>query len=116
MNFNTSNQHLFTNRTDMTAKLDGFNPFEMMLKRKHAEESGEHEVIQYDPEDIAELEEFCQQHGVMGFSCGKMSPKAALAMLKGQMGMVDDVIKSRESMGWTVAGKDYPKDREILNG
>jgi hypothetical protein len=49
------------------------------------------EIEQYDPNDIQELEEFCQQYGIMGFNFGKMNPKSALRMLKNKIGIVEKV-------------------------
>ena len=104
----------------MTERLPGFNPVDLMMKRKQAQddlESGElPEVTQYDPKDVKEIEDFCAKMGIVGFNFRGMSPKAALAMLRGQCGMPSDVIASMEAMGHRVAGKDYPKDKQLLNG
>jgi hypothetical protein len=53
------------------------------------------EITQYDLKDIQELEEFCQQYGVMGFNFGKMNPKSALRMLKNKMGVVEKVSNKK---------------------
>lgn len=75
--------------------INGFDPYQTMLKRKHSNlesESGyiDHSVEQYDPKDIKALEEFCQQHGILGFNFGKMNPKSALKMLKNKIGFVEE--------------------------
>lgn len=67
-----------------------FDPYRMMIHRK-AENTGEiagSSLVQSWPEaDIKTLEEFCKQHGIIGFNCGTMSPRAALAMLKNKLGI-----------------------------
>jgi hypothetical protein len=59
----------------------------MMVKRKNCQEIPP--MLIQSNEDIAQLEEFCNQHGIMGFSCGNMNPKLALRLLKSKMGVVD---------------------------
>ena len=78
------------------SSINGFDPYEAMLRRKQSNVSDESgyinaEVTQYDPKDIQALEEFCQQYGIMGFNFGKMNPKSALQMLKNKMGIVEKV-------------------------
>jgi hypothetical protein len=78
------------------SSINGFDPYQAMLRRKQSNVSDESgyinaEVEQYDPNDIQELEEFCQQYGIMGFNFGKMNPKSALRMLKNKMGIVEKV-------------------------
>jgi hypothetical protein len=78
------------------SSINGFDPYQAMLKRKQSNVSDESgyinaEIEQYDPNDIQELEEFCQQYGIMGFNFGKMNPKSALRMLKNKIGIVEKV-------------------------
>ena len=78
-----------------TPSINGFDPYQAMLRRKQSNVSDESgyintEVQQYDVKDIQALEEFCQQYGIMGFNFGKMNPKSALRMLKGNMGVRDE--------------------------
>jgi hypothetical protein len=73
-------------------------------------------TIEYSEEDIKELEDFCQNHGIVGFNCGNMNPKAALEILKGRVGSVENVIKNYESQGWEVVGKDYSNKKQLLQG
>ena len=78
-----------------TPSINGFDPYQAMLRRKQSNVSDESgyintEVQQYDPRDVQELEEFCQQYGIMGFNFGKMNPKAALSMLKKKVGVVSE--------------------------
>ena len=77
------------------SSINSFDPYQAMLRRNQSNmpnESGyiNAEITQYDPKDIRELEEFCQQYGVMGFNFGKMNPKSALRMLKGKMGIREE--------------------------
>ena len=78
-----------------TPSINGFDPYQAMLRRKQSNVSDESgyinaEVQQYDAKDIQALEEFCQQYGIMGFNFGKMNPKSALRMLKGKMGVREE--------------------------
>jgi hypothetical protein len=78
-----------------TPSINGFDPYQAMLRRKQSSVSDESgyinaEITQYDPKDIQALEEFCQQYGIMGFNFGKMNPKSALRMLKGKMGIQEE--------------------------
>ena len=74
--------------------VSGFDPYQVMLKRKNANDQTEDGYIntpveQYDPNDIRELETFCANHGIIGFNFGRMNPKTALRMLKSKMGVVE---------------------------
>ena len=84
-----------------TPSINGFDPYQAMLRRKQSNVSDESgyintEVEQYDSRDIQALEEFCQQYGIMGFNFGKMNPKSALRMLKGKMGIVDEKVNNKK--------------------
>lgn len=96
-----------------SAPSSGFDPVDLLAKRKR-QSTGESE--QYDPKDLAELEEFCRTHGLFGFNYGLMPPKAALSLLKKQYGYADDVIADLENAGYKVVGKEYPKERTLLQG
>jgi hypothetical protein len=83
--------------------INGFDPYQAMLRRKQSNVSNEGgyinaEVEQYDPKDIQALEEFCQQYGIMGFNFGKMNPKSALRMLKGKMGIIDEKVSNKKML------------------
>jgi hypothetical protein len=83
--------------------INGFDPYQAMLRRKQSNVSNEGgyinaEVEQYDPKDIQALEEFCQQYGIMGFNFGKMNPKSALKMLKGKMGIIDEKVSNKKML------------------
>jgi len=74
---------LFTNTSDPIHA--------MMLKRRQQQENPTEfpSITEYSDTDIKALEEFCREHGILGFNCGRMNPKAALMMLKGKMGIVE---------------------------
>lgn len=65
-----------------------FDPYQALLKRKKQQDSGELPPVKdINPDDLYELQQFCQMHGIVGFNFGKMNPKAALQMLKYRMGI-----------------------------
>lgn len=74
--------------------LDGFDPYQAMLKRKkHQEEPLAHEdpvIPLHNQRDIQALEEFCRQYGIIGYNCGTMNPKVALQFLKRKMGVREE--------------------------
>jgi hypothetical protein len=83
--------------------INGFDPYQAMLRRKQSNVDTDTGYIndpiqQYDPKDIQELEEFCQKYGIMGFNFGKMNPKAALRMLKGKMGVIDEKVSNKKML------------------
>jgi hypothetical protein len=47
-------------------------------------------LFQFNIEDRKELESFCKKHGIVGFECGNMNPKAALKMLKSRLGILEE--------------------------
>ena len=68
-----------------------FDPYQMLMRRKQMQDYSQNmPVVEYDPNDIQELEDFCAKHNILGFNFGKMGPKAALRMLKGKMGIVSE--------------------------
>lgn len=65
-----------------------FDPYQALLKRKKQQDSGELPPIKdINPDDLYELQQFCQTHGIVGFNFGRMNPKTALQMLKSRMGI-----------------------------
>ena len=65
-----------------------FDPYQVLLKRKKQQDSGELPAIKdINPDDLYELQQFCQTHGILGFNFNRMNPKAALQMLKSRMGI-----------------------------
>lgn len=67
-----------------------FDPYHLLLKKRiasHSNTSNTAYNIEYNEDDVAELEEFCKTHGILGFNINKMDPKSALKMLKNKMGI-----------------------------
>lgn len=94
MHYTTNNLPYPAGHSPMTEKLPGFDPLQLMMKKKHQEESDDiPDVVKHNEDGIKELEEFCKQHNIMGFNCGRMNPKAALEMLKAKVGYVESKPK-----------------------
>lgn len=91
----------------------GFDPHQMMVQKKQIQ-SGEVVADTLVPKqtwpekDVKVLESFCAKHGIMGFNCGRMSPIAAMVMLKQQMGIVDGPLEERMPFGYEKLGKFNP--------
>lgn len=67
---------------------NSFDPYQALLKRKQkGEDTTLAPVQEFDPNDMFELQEFCKQHGIVGFNMGRMNPKAALKILKARIGI-----------------------------
>lgn len=96
-----------------TTPTSGFDPHKLMVKKKQVEAG---EVVAEDetpkqtwPEkDVKTLEDFCAKHGILGFNCGRMSPIAAMAMLKQKIGIVDGPLEDRMPFGYEKLGKFNP--------
>lgn len=72
----------------------GFDPHKVMVNKKEMESSSSPEDVnihKWPEDDIKTLEDFCKQHGIIGFNCGRMSPIAALALLKAKLGIIDTI-------------------------
>lgn len=65
----------------------------MMLSRKKHRDRDEviPQKLEHQNEDSQQLEEFCKQHGILGFNCGHINPKTALRLLKAKLGIVDSL-------------------------
>ena len=61
-------------------------------------------IVRWPEADVKVLEDFCKKYGVLGFDCGKMSPIAALAMLKNMLGIVDGPLENRIPSGYEKMG------------
>lgn len=107
------------------------DPYQLMLQRKQAETTEpDAKTIQKWPEaDVQALNDYCAKMGIQGFSCGKMSPIAALAMLRKQLGddytgvpLEERIPAGYEKMGTkTVYGPNYPytqamQKKQVLHG
>jgi len=104
-----------------TATPDGFDPCDLMVKRKKAALSGENnygeepkppEVQQFPEEDVRALEDYCRRMGIIGFST-KQNPRLALMKLKQQVGdMSDTPLEKRIIPGYEQVGiKAYHESR-----
>ena len=92
------------------------DPYQMMLARKEQNTEEVLAPIQNWPEaDIKTLEDFCRQHGIIGFNCGTMNPLAALALLKQKLGIVDTPSQT-ESYGPNYPYTEALKKRTLLHG
>lgn len=60
----------------------------LVRRKKQGEDTTLPPVQQFPQSEIDELESFCKAHGILGFNCGRMNPKAALQMLKGKLGVL----------------------------
>ena len=108
-----------------------FDPHALMVKKKEVEKG---EVEDTTPKqvwpaaDVKALEDFCKKMGILGFSAGKMSPIAALALLKQQFGIVDGPYEHRVPAGYEKIGvkptkfnpsypySDMMKKKGVLHG
>jgi len=59
----------------------------LVRRKKQGEDTTLPPVQEFPQSEIDELESFCKSHGILGFNCGRMSPKAALQMLKSKLGV-----------------------------
>jgi hypothetical protein len=63
-----------------------FDPVALMMKKKQQQDNPQlPPTLDYNVDDVYELEEFCRKHNIIGVNCGRMSPKSALRMLKSRM-------------------------------
>ena len=100
-----------------------FDPYQAMLKKKVEETAPiDPSTVQRWPEkDLKALQDYCQEMGIMGFNCGRMSPMAALAMLKKQFNQdyTNVPLEERVPTGYekinsnNKSNPDYPYSRQI---
>jgi hypothetical protein len=69
-----------------TLNFGGHDPIHNMLVRRKNGEAELPAVVKHNEQDVLELKEFCQRHGIIGANFGGMSPRAALNMLKSRYG------------------------------
>lgn len=96
MTYDSSNMPSFqafaaAKKAEQPQPTGGFDPYKTMLMKK--QQGGQpvdtSNTIKWPEEDVKKLEDFCKQYGILGFNCGRMSPSAALAMLKSKLGVMD---------------------------
>lgn len=91
--FETINLNSFILRNNSTSL--NFDPYQTMLNKNIQIQNDSCEnFIQYNAEDIMELENFCKQHGILGINFGTCDPKATLKMLKSKIGYRSNEEKS----------------------
>lgn len=99
-----------------------FDPYQAMLKKKESETApvDPSAIQQWPKKDVKALEDYCLKMGIVGFSCGKLPPIVALAILKRQLGedFTDVSLEQRIPTGY---GPNYPysqviQKRQILHG
>jgi hypothetical protein len=110
-----------------------FDPYQVLIKKKKMEESGEIDpkTVQqkWPEEDVKKLQDYCTKMGIYGFSSGRMPPLAALALLKKQFGddytgvPIEDRIPEGYAKRGTISnyGPNYPyteamRKKQILHG
>ena len=107
-----------------------FDPYQAMLKRKEAETApiDPATIKQWPEEDVKRLQDYCERMGIVGFSCGRMHPIAALAFLKEKFGgdytdvpLEERVPSGYEKLGAEGYGPSYPyskaiQKKQILHG
>lgn len=81
-----------TSQKSQVIKDGTFDPHQLMVKKKLTD-SGESVDItpkqNWPNQDIKTLEDFCLKYGIVGFNAGRMSPIAALTMLKQKLGIIE---------------------------
>ena len=61
--------------------VNGFDPIKALTRVGRPQDAEP-----FDGEGLAELESFCQKHGILAANFGNMPPRAALKMLKDRIG------------------------------
>jgi hypothetical protein len=107
------------------------DPYKLMLQRKQGITSDPviPTVPEWPAEQVNKLQDYCAKMGIVGFNSGRMSPLAALAMLKKQFGddYTDVPLEERVPAGYekigikSPYGPSYPysqavNQRRILHG
>ncbi len=107
------------------------DPYQLMLAKKRGETAPikEEDIVKWPEESINKLQDYCKKMGIVGFSCGRMHPLAALAMLKKEYGedYTDVPLENRVPEGYEKRGTpsahnpNYPytealRQKQILHG
>jgi hypothetical protein len=67
------------------------DPYILLFRRKTINAGEVAEPVQHWSEiDIKKLEEFCNNHNIVGFNCGNVPPLVALRLLKNKLGFCDE--------------------------
>jgi len=84
-------ESLASNRVQVI-KDGAFDPHQLMVKKKLTDAGDAVDMTPkqtWPDQEIKALEDFCLKYGIVGFNCGRMSPVAALAMLKQKLGVIE---------------------------
>lgn len=76
-----------------------FDPYQMMIKRNQSNDESSNNTdkfFNYNENDVYELEQFCKEHNILGFNCGRMNPKSALNMLRSKLGIKTENIINKK--------------------
>lgn len=84
--FTSNSIPMFTNQSVERDELSMEDIQNLLNNRKKDETI---QIQGYKESDVLELENFCKTHGIVGFNCGNMSPKAALQILKRKVGFIE---------------------------
>lgn len=102
-----------------------FDPYQAMLARKAGKvpETVLPEAQKWPEEDVKLLQDYCTKMGIVGFNPGRMSPIAALAMLKKQFGddytnvpLEERVPAGYQKLGTKTSYEDAVRNRQLLHG
>jgi hypothetical protein len=72
--------------------------------------------IKWSDSDIQILKEFCKRHKIPRFHCGHMSPVAALAYLKNQMGVSDSTTEGRNPFSPNNTYQSAIQKKSVIHG
>jgi hypothetical protein len=74
-----------------------FDPYQIMINKnsKGDDESVHPPVIEYDINEVIELQEFCNRYGIVATNFKNMNPKSILNMLKQKIGVVDEQMNRK---------------------
>ena len=93
-----SMEQVMAQRNPTVIKDGAFDPHQLMVKKKLTDSGDSVDLTpkqSWPNQDIKALEDFCLKYGIVGYNCGRMSPVAALAMLKQKMGVIDTPSENR---------------------
>ena len=84
------------------------DPYKLMLQRNQGVSSENVPPVsqEWPIDQVKQLQDYCIKMGIVGFNCGKMSPLAALALLKKQFGedFSDIPLNERVPIGYEKIG------------
>lgn len=111
-----TSQQILTSAPVAAESAGGFDPYKSMLIKRQQDDGSKpidtSDTIKWPEADIKKLQDFCAQYVIVGFNCGRMSPLAALSMLKAKLGVVDGIPS--ESAAYSA--KNRYGDKFLLKG